>query len=254
MPTSNIATGHDELRGSVGAVETSGSSQAGYDDAWFRTAAAIFFVFLWGSAFVPSKIGVLASSPLWFLVVRFAVSGALALAIALALGRAVAARRGALGLLIAAARRPRERDLPRLQLRGAAASRRRRRRGRDAARTRWCWRWSRRSLLGEPLTRWKAVGSVLGFAGVVAIMLARSGTGTAQPRDVALALLARARQRREHDRVQEVSGRARRAHDDRAAALGRGVGGAAVRDRARGRAARDLGRAARRRRSSIWSR
>jgi hypothetical protein len=53
---------------------------------WFRTAAAIFFVALWGSAFVPSKIGVLASSPLWFLVARFAVSGGLVLAIALASG------------------------------------------------------------------------------------------------------------------------------------------------------------------------
>ena len=68
---------------------------------WFRTGAAIFFVLLWGSAFVPSKIGVLASSPLWFLVVRFAVSGALALAIALLLGSPWPRGRRAWALIVA---------------------------------------------------------------------------------------------------------------------------------------------------------
>jgi hypothetical protein len=79
----------DELRGSVGGVETSAIRAPGITATrWFRTAAAIFFVFLWGSAFVPSKIGLLASSPLWFLVVRFGVSGAVGLAIAVASGAA----------------------------------------------------------------------------------------------------------------------------------------------------------------------
>src|SRR5271154_402158 len=45
----------------------------------FGTIAALFYIFLWASAYVPSKIGVLDSSPLWFLVVRFAVSGLVAL-------------------------------------------------------------------------------------------------------------------------------------------------------------------------------
>ena len=68
-------------------METSAGVHGGVTASrWFRTAAAIFFVFLWGSAFVPSKIGVLASSPLWFLVFRFAASGALALVIARGLG------------------------------------------------------------------------------------------------------------------------------------------------------------------------
>ena len=58
------------------------------EGGWFRTAAAIFFVFLWGTAFIPSKIGVLASSPFWFLTIRFVISGAVALAIALASGSA----------------------------------------------------------------------------------------------------------------------------------------------------------------------
>jgi len=46
------------------------------------------------------------------------------------------------------------------------------------------------AFLGERLTRWKVLGLLLGFAGVAAIMLARSGTGTAQPRDVALVMIA----------------------------------------------------------------
>ncbi len=50
------------------------------------TAAALFYIFLWASAYVPSKIGVLDSSPLWFLAVRFAVSGTIALVIARTLG------------------------------------------------------------------------------------------------------------------------------------------------------------------------
>src|ERR1700684_443129 len=52
-------------------------------------AAALFYILLWASAYVPSKIGVLGSSPLWFLVIRFALSGLLALGIARALGAAV---------------------------------------------------------------------------------------------------------------------------------------------------------------------
>jgi len=42
-------------------------------------------------------------------------------------------------------------------------------------------------LLGEPLTRLKVVGLLLGFGGVLAIVLARAGTRGALPGDVALA-------------------------------------------------------------------
>jgi len=44
-------------------------------------------------------------------------------------------------------------------------------------------------LLGEPLTRNKLLGMLLGFGGVVGVMLARTGTETARPEDVGLALL-----------------------------------------------------------------
>ena len=46
------------------------------------TVAALFYIVLWASAYVPSKIGVLDSSPLWFLSVRFAIAGLVLVAIA----------------------------------------------------------------------------------------------------------------------------------------------------------------------------
>src|SRR6202046_1501682 len=86
VPTSNIATLQTSCVVALLVELTAGARPGMTATRWFRTAAAIFFVFLWGSAFVPSKIGVLASSPMWFLVVRFGVSGAVALAIAIASG------------------------------------------------------------------------------------------------------------------------------------------------------------------------
>jgi drug/metabolite transporter (DMT)-like permease len=150
------------------------------------TVAALFYIFLWASAYVPSKIGVLDSSPLWFLVVRFAVAGALAFALALVLG----------------ARPPRSpRDWLLLVTLGAL----------NNAVYLGCTYEALRHLatgigaivastnplmlalvapavLREPLTRLKSTGLVLGFAGVVAVMLARTGSGTANPGDVALAV------------------------------------------------------------------
>lgn len=155
---------------------------------WFRTAAAIFFVFLWGSAFVPSKIGVLASSPLWFLVLRFAVSGLLALAIALAGGAPWPRGRRAwtlvllLGILANAMYLGFNYEALRHLAAGVGAV--------VSSTNPLVLALAAPFFLNEPLTRWKAAGMLLGFAGVVAIMVERSGSGTAQPRDVALALLA----------------------------------------------------------------
>jgi drug/metabolite transporter (DMT)-like permease len=42
-------------------------------------------------------------------------------------------------------------------------------------------------VLREPLTWLKGVGLALGFGGVLAIMLVRTGTGTADPRDIGIA-------------------------------------------------------------------
>ena len=155
---------------------------------WFRNAAAIFFVFLWGSAFVPSKIGVLASSPLWFLVVRFVVSGVLALAIALAAGAPWPRGRRAwtLILLLGVLANAMYLGFTYEALRHLAAGI-----GSVVTSTNpLVLALLAPAFLGEPLTRWKSAGLLLGFAGVAAIMLARSGTGTAQPRDVALVMIA----------------------------------------------------------------
>jgi drug/metabolite transporter (DMT)-like permease len=155
---------------------------------WFRTAAAIFFVALWGSAFVPSKIGVLASSPLWFLVVRFLVSGVVALGIALALGSSWPRSRRAWGLTIALGVLANAMYLGFTYeaLRHLAAGV-----GSVVTSTNpLVLALVAPALLGERLTRWKSVGLLLGFAGVVAIMLERSGTGTAQPGDVLLCFIA----------------------------------------------------------------
>lgn len=170
-------------------VETSAGRHPGITTArWFRTAAAIFFVFLWGSAFVPSKIGVLASSPLWFLVIRFAVSGALALAIARAAGAPWPRGRRAwtlvllLGVLANAMYLGFNYEALRHLAAGVGAV--------VSSTNPLVLALAAPVFLNEPLTRWKAVGMLLGFAGVVAIMVERSGSGTAQPRDVGLALLA----------------------------------------------------------------
>lgn len=154
---------------------------------WFRTAAAIFFVFLWGSAFVPSKIGVLASSPLWFLVVRFAASGALALVIALSLGaRWPRGRKAwtlviALGVLANAAYLGCTYESLRHLAAGVGSV--------VTSTNPLLLALVAPALLGEKLTVRKAAGLLLGFGGVVAIMLARAGTGTAEFSDVMLGFL-----------------------------------------------------------------
>ena len=155
---------------------------------WFRTAAAIFFVFLWGSAFVPSKIGVLASSPLWFLVVRFAVSGAVALAIARALGAAWPRGRRAwtLILLLGVLANAMYLGFTYEALRHLAAGI-----GSVVTSTNpLILALVAPALLGERLTPLKAAGLLIGFVGVIAIVLARTGTGTAEPRDIGLCLIA----------------------------------------------------------------
>jgi drug/metabolite transporter (DMT)-like permease len=150
-------------------------------------AAALFYIFLWASAFVPSKIGVLGTSPLWFLVVRFAVAGLLALAVARSLGaRMPRARKdwvavAGLGILGNAVYL----GCTYVALRHLAS-------GVGAIVTStnpltlalvapW--------LLREPLTRNKVAGMLLGFAGVVWIMAVRTGTGSADAGDAAIAFV-----------------------------------------------------------------
>lgn len=149
------------------------------------TAAALFYVFLWASAFVPSKIGVLGSSPLWFLVVRFAVAGCIGLGLALALGArlprtprqwAAVALFGVLGNAVYLGCTY---EALRHLAAGVAAIVGSTNPLALAIVAPW--------FLHEPLTPKKIAGLLLGFGGVVAIMIARLGTGTAAPHDIALA-------------------------------------------------------------------
>jgi probable blue pigment (indigoidine) exporter len=135
---------------------------------------------LWASAYVPSKVGATAAPPLWFLVARFLVAGALMLVVTLALGRPFPRRRtewlryAALGVCANAAYL----GLTYTALgNGLPAGI-----GSIIASTNplvlavvapW--------LLHEPLTPTKGAGMALGFGGVVGVVLARSGSATAPP-------------------------------------------------------------------------
>jgi drug/metabolite transporter (DMT)-like permease len=150
-------------------------------------ASALAYVFLWSSAYVPSKIAALDSSPLWFLVVRFVVSGAIVLAIARRAGASLPRTRRdwlaviALGVLGNAVYLGFTYTALRHLASGVGAI--------VASLNPLVLAVAAPYVLGERLVPLKAVGLLLGFGGVVAIMIVRSGSGTAEPADVALAFV-----------------------------------------------------------------
>ena len=150
------------------------------------TAVAIFYIFLWASAYVPSKIASTDSPPLWFLAVRFAVAGCVLAGIALALRRRfprtgkdwlVALALGIfgnalyLGLTYTALQHRLSSGM------GSIV----------ASMNPLVLALAAPSVLGESLGVRKAIGLVLGFGGVLLIVASRTGTGTAAPADVLLA-------------------------------------------------------------------
>jgi drug/metabolite transporter (DMT)-like permease len=149
-------------------------------------AGALLYVFLWASAYVPSKIGVLDSSPLWFLCVRFAAAGGVTLALALRLGAPLprnARERtaiAALGICGNALYLGFTYEALRHLASGVGAI--------VASTNPLVLAIVAPYVLGERLTRLKIAGLLLGFGGVVAVMLARTGSGSANPPDVLLAL------------------------------------------------------------------
>ena len=149
------------------------------------TAAALFYIVLWASAYVPSKIGVLGSSPLWFLAARFALSGAIALSIARALGAAFprTARQWGVVAILGVLGNALYLGLTYEALRHLASGVGAIVASMNPLLLALVAPWA----LHEPLTRGKIAGMVLGFGGVVAIVAARAGTGSAAPHDVALA-------------------------------------------------------------------
>src|SRR5205807_2246226 len=152
------------------------------------TALAVFYVVLWASAYVPSKIGAVAAPPLWFLVARFLCAGLVMGLITLVFRRPFPRRiehwlvYGALGVLANAAY---------LGLTYTALSH-----GLEAgigsivaSTNPLILAIIAPRLLGEPLTWRKSLGLALGFGGVVGVMLARTGTTSARPSEVGLALI-----------------------------------------------------------------
>jgi drug/metabolite transporter (DMT)-like permease len=152
------------------------------------TPLAVLYVILWASAYVPSKIGATAVPPLWFLVARFLVAGAVMGVIALLLHRPFPSRPAqwlvyaALGVLANAAYL----GLTYTALsRGLASGM-----GSIVASTNpLILGLVAPQLLKEPLTWRKSLGLALGFGGVVGVMLARSDSASARPAEVGIALL-----------------------------------------------------------------
>jgi drug/metabolite transporter (DMT)-like permease len=149
-------------------------------------AIAIFYIFLWASAYVPSKIAAIESPPLWFLAARF-IAAALVLAlVARVMGKKLPHGPGAwvvasilgvlanalyLGLTYSAMQHHLSAGM------GAIV----------ASTNPLVLALIAPQLLGERLSPLKSAGLALGFGGVVAIVISRAGSGTALPQDVLLA-------------------------------------------------------------------
>ena len=150
-------------------------------------AIAISFIFLWASAYVPSKIASTESDPYAFLVVRFGTAGIIMAAIACFSRQAfprtlrawlAAAALGVLGNALYL-------GLTYTALRHLSSGM-----GAIVASTNpLVLALVAPRLLGERLTPLKGLGLALGFGGVIAIVYARTGTGGAAPTDVLTAFL-----------------------------------------------------------------
>lgn len=151
------------------------------------TALALLYVFLWSSAFVPSRILSRLGQPLWVLTIRFAIASVLMAAVVMALRRpwprapeawlqiaiyGLLANASYLGCTYVALRHLSS---------GMGAI--------IASTNPLLLALVAPALLDEPLTPRKVIGLLLGFAGVLIAMWARAGSQAARPGDVALAFL-----------------------------------------------------------------
>lgn len=148
------------------------------------TALALLYVFLWASAFVPSRIVAMLGQPLWVLAVRFIAASAIQLGITLVLARpwprsrASWASLAAYGLLANAGYLGLTYEALQHLSAGMGAI--------IASTNPLVLALVAPALLGEVLTARKLVGLLFGFSGVVISMAARAGTQSARPQDVAM--------------------------------------------------------------------
>ena len=178
------------MRSPSACVESPGAAMARgarlAEAARQTTPLAIFYVALWASAYVPSKIGASQSPAFWFLVGRFLTAGLAMLAICLVLRRRFPTRVrdwlqfAAMGVLANAAYLGLTYTALGAGLAAGIASI-------VASTNPLVLAVIAPALLQEPLRPSKAVGMLLGFAGVLGVTLARTGSGTAEPTLVALA-------------------------------------------------------------------
>ncbi len=151
------------------------------------TALALLYVFLWASAFVPSRVLSRLGQPLWVLTVRFAIASALMACVVVALRRPWPRTPGAwtqiagYGVLANAAYLGCTYEALRHLSSGMGAI--------IASTNPLLLALVAPALLDEPLTVRKVVGLLLGFGGVLMAMSARAGTQAARPADVLLAFV-----------------------------------------------------------------
>src|SRR3954469_20720435 len=147
-------------------------------------ASAVLYVFLWATAFVPSRVLARGAPPLGILSIRFLLAGGVLLAIAAALQLAIPrdARSWSRLFVLGLGGNALYLGMTYVALRHLSAGM-----GSIIASTNpLILALVAPSLLGEPLTRRKLVGLVLGFSGVLLAMHARAGTQTARLPDVLL--------------------------------------------------------------------
>jgi drug/metabolite transporter (DMT)-like permease len=150
-------------------------------------AIALVYVFLWASAFVPSRILSMLGQPIWVLAVRFTIASALVVGIIAATGRRwpstprAWAQLAGYGLLANAAYLGLTYEALRHLSAGMGAI--------IASTNPLLLALVAPALLGEALSFRKVVGLLLGFAGVLVAMAARAGSQAARPQDVLLAFL-----------------------------------------------------------------
>lgn len=148
--------------------------------------AAILYVFLWAAAFVPSRVLARGAPPLTILWIRFLIAAALLLGAAALVRLPFPRDRATWGqlVLLGIGGNALYLGLTYLALRHLSAGM-----GAIIASTNpLLLALVAPALLGEPLTRRKLTGLLLGFAGVVLAMHVRAGTRTARLPDVLLAL------------------------------------------------------------------
>jgi drug/metabolite transporter (DMT)-like permease len=146
---------------------------------------AIFYIFLWASAYVPSKIAAIESPPLWFLAARFLVAGLLLVILALFLRRPFPAtpRRWLNAIVLGIFANALYLGCTYTALEHMSAGI-----GAIVASTNpLVLSLVAPLVLHEKLGPKKAAGLLLGFGGVVGMIFARNGTPTALPHDVAFA-------------------------------------------------------------------